>query len=59
MWDLFIQVHWGSWGKSLFQGPTPPFHSIVTLPLCHVYTQPDDWMINDQARGAFWRLFGD
>lgn len=46
--------------KSVSQGPTPPFHPIVTLPLCRVYTQPDDWMINGHARGAidnFWWVY--
>lgn len=58
VWDLFIQVHWGSWGKSLCsRAQPPPLRSIVTLPLCRVYTQPDDRMINGRARGAidnFW-----
>lgn len=57
---LFIQVRWGSWGKSLCSRAQPPFHSIVTLPLCHVYTQPGDRMINGHARGAvdnFWCVY--
>lgn len=55
VWDLFIQVHWGSWGRSPCYRAQPP--SIATLPLCHVCTQPGGWVINDQARGAidnFW-----
>lgn len=55
VWDLFIQVHWDSWGKSPCYRAQPP--SIATLPLCHVYTQPGDWVINDQARGAIDNLW--
>lgn len=58
VWDLFIQVHWGSWGESPCYRAQPP--SITTLPSCHVYIQPSDWVINDQARGAidnFWWLY--
>lgn len=64
MWGLFIQVHWGSWGKSLWSRAQPapfppPFHSAVTLPSCRVNT-PADWMINGQAHGAIdnlWLLY--
>lgn len=58
VWDLFIQVHWGSWGKSPRRRARPP--STATLPSCHVCTQPDDRVINDWARGAienFWWLY--
>lgn len=56
--DLFIQVHWGSWGEGPCSRAQPP--SIATLPSCHVCTQPSDRVINDRARGAidnFWWLY--
>lgn len=58
--DLFIQVHWGSWGKSpCSTGPYPPppspFHCDPAL--CRVSSQSGNGVIDDPARGAidnFW-----
>lgn len=48
--DLFIQVHWGSWGSSPRCMAQPL--SFAALPCCHLCTHPGDCLINDQAHGA-------
>lgn len=46
IWDLFIQVHWGSWGKSPCYRAQPP--SIATLPSCHVCTTgATEWLMTE------------
>lgn len=45
VWDLFIQVHWGSWGKSLCSRaqPPPPFYYDPALVSCiHTTRRLDD-----------------
>lgn len=54
VWEVFIQVHWGSWGKSPCFRAQPP--SIATQPTCHACTQPGDWVINDQGSWCHWQL---
>lgn len=53
--DLFIQVHWGSWGKSPSYRAQPP--SLRPCPRVMYAHNQGDWVINDQARGAIDNLW--